>query len=1112
MRRESMLLAACFSLAVGAAFGADWPTWRGDASRSGASTEALPDSLRLQWVRELPPVVPAWPNEARLQFDASYEPIVSGKLLFLGSPNDGTVTAYDTETGEPRWKFLTGGPVRFAPVAWKDRVYVGSDDGNLYCLNAADGTLRWKARGAPEDRPDRRHLGNGRFISFWPVRGGPVLADGTVYFAAGIWPTMGVFVLAVDAETGRTVWANREANYIEKVRIDHNEQRDSGLSPQGYLAVQGDTLLVPNGRSMPAFFDRKTGKLMRYLQGYRNGYWRVAATAKYAFVGKEAVLDMATGREVGSRFAQAGAAAPKAFNPKKVDLFESPCLSYNLLPACSAWSVLAGDTAFGSHQGTFFGYDLGQAKLSLSEVANWIGEKVRPLRWEPPELWKLASPQAKSRPPSEALIKAGNRLYGHAGKTLLAVELPAAGGEPKIAWQQDIVGTPSALLAADSRLFAVTREGKLFCFGPGPGEPKTHALVRRELPKPDDEWTKTAAEILKATQVSEGYAVILGIGTGRLAEELLGQSKLRVIAVDADAEKVRRLHEKLTEAGLYGTRAEVILADLPSFSFPPYLASLMASEARVPSDPGVLQKLFGVLRPYGGTLCVALPDGQHEGFAICATVAGLEASEVARTGGYSLLRRAGPLPGSALWTHEAADAGRSYCSKDRRVQTPLGVLWYGDGADHGFWTHHDYLTGVVAQVAGGRLFAINLSMRTLFAYDAYTGRLLWKTGIERPSQYASMPDAVYVAQGDRCIVRDPATGLPRAEFPVLVPTLSVGTPNRPLQRSQAVEDAGASDRPPPRGSVGASMQGGGKPTVADIRVSDDVILLDVSFDTAKPLPRGPWDGSTLVALDRASGQTLWTRKAKHRFNGNAIALGRGLVFCVDSPSPLDDERAKRRGEPPKTVASEVLALDPRTGAVRWSATTEAPDRAYTTEGWVGIDGRDDWAAYSDASGLLLTGRQGLACAFEAATGKPVWRQDIKLGQPLILRGDTFVHQSGRTFDLSTGTPLKTPQLWWDKGGCNYAVGSEYLLFLRDFSACIMDTTARTKHYLRNIRSGCSNSLIAADGLLNVPCFSVGCVCNYPIQTSFAMVHMPEVAEWAGTKPLQLGERAAEPPK
>ena len=93
------------------------------------------------------------------------------------------------------------------------------------------------------------------------VRGGPVVVDGTVYFAAGIWPTMGVFVVALEADSGKLVWRNGEISLIENVRIDHNTLKSSALSPQGYLVVQGDTLLVPNGRSMPAGLDRKTGKL-----------------------------------------------------------------------------------------------------------------------------------------------------------------------------------------------------------------------------------------------------------------------------------------------------------------------------------------------------------------------------------------------------------------------------------------------------------------------------------------------------------------------------------------------------------------------------------------------------------------------------------------------------------------------------------------------------------------------------------------------------------------------------------------------------------------------------------------------------------------------------------
>jgi len=175
-------------------FGADWPTWRHDSHRTAASPEGLADQLQLQWTRELPAYQQAWPNEPRLNFDASYEPIVMGGGLFLGSPLDGSVRAFSTQTGDEQWRFYTGGPMRFAPVGWQGRVLAGSDDGYLYCLSAESGALLWRVRGAPDGREDRWHLGNARLISFWPVRGGPVIEDGVVYFAAGIWPSLGVFV------------------------------------------------------------------------------------------------------------------------------------------------------------------------------------------------------------------------------------------------------------------------------------------------------------------------------------------------------------------------------------------------------------------------------------------------------------------------------------------------------------------------------------------------------------------------------------------------------------------------------------------------------------------------------------------------------------------------------------------------------------------------------------------------------------------------------------------------------------------------------------------------------------------------------------------------------
>ena len=74
-----------------------------------------------------------------------------------------------------------------------------------------------------------------------------------------------------------------------------------------------------------------------------------------------------------------------------------------------------------------------------------------------------------------------------------------------------------------------------------------------------------------------------------------------------------------------------------------------------------------------------------------------------------------------------ADAARSFCSNDDLIQGPLGFLWYGDTSD--FTQHHDYGLGIKPQVVGGRVFTMQ-STHSLFAYDAYTGRFLWKNPVQ----------------------------------------------------------------------------------------------------------------------------------------------------------------------------------------------------------------------------------------------------------------------------------------------------------------------------------------------------------------------------------------------
>ena len=1050
--RRWPLLTCVWGLLTAAACGADWPAWRGDAARSGTSGETLPDGLHLRWVRKLSPVRPAWPIESRLHFDAAHEPVILGRTLFLASAGDSTLTAYRTDTGERIWAFYADGPVRLAPVAWDDRVCFGCDDGWLYCLSAGEGKLLWKVRGAPDGRPQRRHLGNGRCVSYWPVRGGPVLADGTIYFGAGVWPTLGVYVVAVDAHTGKLLWRNSEAQFIEKVRVDHNEQFDTGLSPQGYLCVAGNLLIVPNGRSMPAILDRKTGKVLRYLQGYRNGHCRVAAAGTVAFVGTDGAIDLSTGREVGSRWAELGKDAPAKFDMKKFSFFESPIFPYKKQPGVSAWSALDKGTVYGSQRGKFYAYDLTRPKVQEYETKLYGRIDARPWQWDLPELWTLSVGQPQGRPAPEPVIKAGRRLYGQAGTAVVSVDLPAEGAKPKVVWQHELKAPLQSLAAADGKLFAVTADA-IYCFAGEKTGPRTWPLETAPPVKGDDEWSRRCREVLQAARTNEGYALVLGLDSGRLVEELLAQSDMRVIAVDADAAKARALHKRMIATGLYGTRVEVFAGEELEFYLPPYLAHLIVSERDILDEPA-RQTLHRMLRPYGGTMC---------------WTAG---------GKLATIRRDGPLDGSAVWTHEYASPERTYCSADKLVRSPLGILWYGQGGENEFFSNNDYGIGVKPQVIGGRVFAFSLPMRALFAYDAYTGRHLWKLKVDPFTRFASMDDGVYVASADTVAVLDHATGQPLRTF-----------------RYDAGDPAGR------------------KPVVSDIRVGADIIVVAADFDKkTRMIEKGLWDSAVLAVLDRKSGRTLWTKTARHRFNNNALALGRGMVFAVDSPSPTLSETIKTPKDAPKTAPSEILALDARTGSVTWSTVVENTFRAYDVGGWTAIRGQDDWLAYDQPLDLLLTGKQGAARAYAAADGKPAWeRKGFHGGQPLILRQATFIDQAGITWDARTGKPADDNRLFARNGGCNYAVGGEHLVFLRERSALTVDLQTRRKHYLRNVRSGCSNSLVAADGILSVPLYAVGCVCNYPVQCSLALVHQPEVGDWAGDQPVRLEGSASDPP-
>jgi outer membrane protein assembly factor BamB len=72
-----------------------------------------------------------------------------GGRIFAAS-GFGAVFALDPATGNRVWEKALGVPIRTAPTATMDRLFVLTIEGKLYCLSTIDGTELWVVRGLPQ--------------------------------------------------------------------------------------------------------------------------------------------------------------------------------------------------------------------------------------------------------------------------------------------------------------------------------------------------------------------------------------------------------------------------------------------------------------------------------------------------------------------------------------------------------------------------------------------------------------------------------------------------------------------------------------------------------------------------------------------------------------------------------------------------------------------------------------------------------------------------------------------------------------------------------------------------------------------------------------------------
>jgi outer membrane protein assembly factor BamB len=1042
------------------ALGHDWPMWRYDAGRGAVSPQKLPAKMHLQWVRQLDPPKPAWPkSQYRLQFDASYEPVVAGKTIFIGSMVTDSVTAYETETGRRKWRFYADGPVRFAPVVYKDKLYFACDDGYLYCLNARNGSLIRRFLVGPSEK---NILGNDRLIGMWPVRGGPVLYDGKIYFAAGIWPFMGIFIHAIDAQTADIVWTNSGSGETYLLQ-PHSSPAFAGVAPQGYLVATEDKLLISGGRSVPAAYDRRTGKFLYY---HLNKYGKTGACEVIAsddcFFNRGAVYKLSDG------FAALDAPA----------------------------SVIQDAVVIGKTNDSIMAYKLEQGTKKIKR------------------LWQINSPPGLRK----IHLRAGSRLYGSGEDgIIMAIDTPDDNSRPKLSWTAKVDGEVWSMLAADDKLFVVTLQGRIHCFADKKTDPKYYARKINPPPAGTGHWKEKAREILKITDQSQGYCLLLGIGTGQLLYQLANQSELNIVAIDPAPEKVESARRTLDQAGIYGRQVSVLCGDITTMQLPSYMANLIVSE-----DPSVVgsgknrifeEHIYRSLRPYGGTACFSMPQNKHIPIFKRAVRSKLPCCHISSTDDLFMLTRYGPLPDTADWTHQYGDSANTVMSNDKLVKAPLGLLWFGGPSNDKILPRHGH--GPSPQVVDGRLFIEGRDM--IRAVDVYTGRLLWERQFrdlgrfydntshqpganEIGSNYVTVSDGVYVVYADTIHVLDPATGEIKKKI---------------------------------------SMPGQEKPNWGTIMVWEDILLAAASpiyiplkdkkeqtenlqkSDTQQPLSFRDVSGVSvnadyasasklLVAMDRHTGKILWKRSADYSFRHNAVITAAGRVFCIDGMSEQKMAYLKRRG---LSLGKDrtLYALNAETGQMLW----KSDERIFGT-----------WLAYSSDHDVLLEAgsRSGDRAkdevgkgmtAYRAGDGKVLWRTDDSYkGPPILYRnwvitqtggGSSFAPAEAKVFDLLTGkyimrehpmTGQIIPWTWVRFKGCNTAIASENLLTFRSASGAFIDLTrSQSTASIGGFKSGCTSNLIVANGVLNAPDYTRTCVCSYQNQSSLALVHTPAVVHW-----------------